>query len=111
MLPRDVAAQLKLPGASAGDFVLLDVRREDERAIAKIEPSVFIPLSELERRADELEDDEGGRDRKIVIYCHHGRRSLRAAAALRAMGFRNAVSMWGGIEEWAVSVDPKVKRY
>ncbi len=91
--------------------LLLDCRRDDEWGLCRIEGAVHIPLSEIERRADELEDDEGGRDRPVIVYCHHGQRSLRVAAALRAMGFSSVRSMAGGIELWSVDVDPEVPRY
>jgi rhodanese-related sulfurtransferase len=50
-------------------------------------------------------------DRAILIHCHHGGRSLQAAKFLRAKGFDRAVSLRGGIEEWAVTFDPKMPRY
>lgn len=97
--------------ASSDPPVLLDVRRADEWDIVHLPGAVHIPLSELERRADELEDEEGRRDRPVIVYCHHGARSLRAAAALRAMGFTDVRSMAGGIDLWAATVQPELKRY
>lgn len=93
------------------DLVLLDCRGMDEWQIARIDGAVLIPLGELERRADELETDEGGRTRSIVVHCHHGMRSMRAAAMLRGMGFTNVRSMAGGIDLWSLSVDPAIRRY
>ena len=92
-------------------FLLLDCRRPEEFQAARIEGAVLIPLQELERRADELEGDEGGKDRPIIVHCHHGQRSLRAAAMLRAMGFANVKSMAGGIDLWSQDVDRGVARY
>lgn len=91
--------------------ILLDVRRADEWEIVRLPGAVHIPLSELERRADELEDDDGRRDRPVIVYCHHGARSLRAAAALRAMGFADVRSMTDGIDLWATTVEPGMRRY
>lgn len=114
--PREVRARIE-QGEFAGPLgdprraVLLDCRREEEWERARIEGAVLIPMDEIERRADELEDEEGGRDRPVIVYCHHGRRSLRVAAALRAMGFKDVKSMAGGIDVWAIDVDPKVARY
>lgn len=110
--PREVRERVReAGGAEDAGFVLVDCRRVDEHALCKVEGALLIPLDELERRADELEDDAGGRDRLVVIYCHTGRRSLRAATTLRAMGFERAVSMAGGIDLWSVDIDPKVPRY
>lgn len=89
------------------DFVLLDVRENFERELAKIEPSQFIPLGELKARVTELP-----KNKPIVVYCHHGMRSLRAVDVLRANGFSQSFSMVGGIDEWSQRVDPlHVKRY
>lgn len=106
--PRDAAALL---GNHHPGFVLLDCRRDDEWALARINGAIHIPLNQVESRLDELETDEGLRDRQVVVYCHHGQRSLRAAAILRGAGFSNAVSMAGGIDAWSLAIDPSVARY
>ena len=74
--PRDFKAR-----RDAGErMVLLDVRTSAERATACIAGSVHLPLSEVEGRSEELRPHE---DDLIVIHCHHGVRSLRAAASQR----------------------------
>lgn len=105
--PRQVHGML----ANRTPFILLDCRRPEEHEFNRIAGDVFIPMSEVERRADELEDEEGGRETPVVVYCHHGHRSLRVAAALRALGFSDVKSMAGGIEAWSVGVDSAVPRY
>ena len=47
----------------------------------------------------------------LVVYCHHGIRSMSAAQFLERAGFTNVVSLAGGIDAWSVEVDPKVPRY
>jgi rhodanese-related sulfurtransferase len=47
----------------------------------------------------------------IVVYCHHGVRSLSGAAILQQAGFEKVASMRGGIEAWSLLVDPSVPRY
>lgn len=89
-------------------LVLVDVRTAQERAIACIEGSVHIPLSEIESRADELRAHE---DHMVVTVCHHGVRSLRAAAALRRAGFDRVRSLAGGIHLWSMDIDPAVPIY
>lgn len=112
MTPRDVKALLEDPSSGA---VLLDCRRPDELRIASIKGAVHIPMDQIERRADELEDDEGGagggRTRPIAVICHTGRRSLRVATTLRALGYTGAYSVAGGIDLWSVDIDPSVPRY
>ena len=90
-------------------FFLLDVRQPEEFGICKIEGATLIPLGELAQRLDDLRDMAEGRP--IVAHCHHGVRSLSAAALLRQAGLPNVKSMAGGIDAWSVQVDPSVARY
>ena len=70
--PRELREALRGPDAP----LVLDVRTEQERAIACIAGSVLVPLAELESHIEALRAHE---DRLIVTQCHHGVRSLRAA--------------------------------
>jgi len=88
--------------------LLLDCRRDDEVATAKIEGAVHIPMEEIGARADEIEDWE---EKPVVVYCHTGRRSLRVATLLKQMGFEDVRSMAGGIELWSLDIDPSIPRY
>jgi adenylyltransferase/sulfurtransferase len=85
---------------------LLDVREVVEHQLVRLEGDVLIPLGELIARQHELDPD-----REIVVYCHHGNRSGRATAYLRHNGFPHARNLRGGIEEWAVKIDPSLPRY
>ena len=51
------------------------------------------------------------KDAPIVFYCHLGQRSLDAASYFAGHGFTNVRSMSGGIEAWALQVDPSVPLY
>jgi rhodanese-related sulfurtransferase len=86
--------------------LLLDVRENDERAAARIEPSVHIPMNEIPGRLEELP-----RDRPIVVYCHHGQRSAMVAGYLERAGFSRVSNLTGGIDAWSLRVDPSVPRY
>lgn len=90
------------------DFLLLDVREEDEFAIARIDGSLLIPMSQLAERVDELEEH---RQRLIVVHCHHGGRSMQVTQALRNHGFEKVQNMAGGIDQWSEQVDPGIARY
>ncbi len=90
------------------DFLLLDCREADEFETAQIDGAQRLPMSQLQERLGELDDH---RDREVIVYCHHGVRSLRVAHWLRENGFRHAVSMAGGIDEWSQQIDPSVPRY
>ncbi len=103
--PRTVRSMLANPESG---IVLVDCRTEEEWDQARIEGAMLIPLHEMPERAHELDDYNG---RSIVIYCHHGRRSLQAAAILRAAGHERAMSMAGGIQRWSDEIDPTVPKY
>lgn len=87
---------------------LLDVRREWEHATASLPESVLIPLDELPLRLDEVQPPTGA---TVVVYCHHGVRSISGAAILQSAGIESVVSLAGGIDAWSERVDPSVPRY
>lgn len=93
---------------SGEEFLLLDVRQQREWDVTHIEGATLIPLNELESRIEEI---AAWKDRKVVVHCHHGVRSLNATALLRQKGFTNVYSLAGGIEAWSLMVDPGVPRY
>jgi len=102
--PRRLADKL-----SAGEPVyLLDVRQPDEHAYAALPHSTLIPLGELPARAGEVEPPAGA---LVVVYCHHGIRSLSGAALLEQAGVRSVASLAGGIDAWSRLIDPAVPRY
>lgn len=106
--PRD--AKTLMEDRSSG-AVLLDCRGADELRIASVKGARHIPMDQVELRADELETDDGGRAHDVLVICHSGRRSLRVASVLRALGFSNAYSVAGGIDLWSVDIDPSIPRY
>ncbi|MGA9519855.1 MAG: rhodanese-like domain-containing protein [Myxococcaceae bacterium] len=101
------ALREELNGPPDARPALLDVRTYGEHQIVALPGSELIPLGELEERQDELEALRG---REVVVYCHHGVRSLSGAAFLESLGF-DARSLSGGIEAWALRVDPTLPRY
>ena len=101
-------AELHKQLQSGADLLLIDCREPDEYAIASIAAAKLIPLGELPDRLTELESH---RDRQIVVHCHLGVRSLRAARWLREQGFSKAQSLAGGIEQWSVEIEPGLARY
>lgn len=88
------------------DFLFVDVREQWEHDVARIEGTVLIPLRQIPANLVRLSEA-----REVVLFCHHGVRSLDAAAWLRSQGVEGARSMSGGIDRWAVEVDPRVPRY
>ena len=88
---------------------LIDVREPNEFALARIEGSELIPMRQvpgelqtLESRADEA---------PLIVFCHHGVRSLNVVNWLRQQGLEACQSMAGGIDAWSLMIDLSVPRY
>jgi adenylyltransferase/sulfurtransferase len=94
---------------AAGEPVyLLDVRQPEEHAFAALPHSTLIPLGELTHRVEDVEPPPGA---LVVVYCHHGVRSLSGAALLERAGVRPVASLAGGLDAWSRLIDPSVPRY
>lgn len=107
MLPELTPEDLHTRLANGENLQLVDVRQPEEYAYCRIEGSVLIPLGELARRADEIDED-----RPVVLICHHGVRSMQALAYLQhRLELTNLLNLRGGIHAWSVRVDPSVAVY
>lgn len=104
--PRAVAQWYMLPKEERP--MLIDCREADELIICRIEGHDWVPLGEFPARIEAIRAES---DRGVVIYCHHGMRSRRAADFLRAHGMENTFSMSGGIDMWSDIIDSSVPRY
>ena len=101
MSPKDLHDAMR-----RGDALQLwDVRTAEERQVASIEGARHL-------------DDAGWKtlestpkDTTLVVHCHHGGRSQRAAEQLVKSGFKKVYNLTGGIDAWSQAVDPKVPRY
>ncbi len=102
--PQDVKQKLD----RKEDFVLIDCREQNEYDLVHIDHSRLVPMSELEQKAGELEDLK---DKEIVVYCHHGRRSMMVTKWMLENGFTNVKSMAGGIDRWSEEIDSELQRY
>ncbi|MCF8719587.1 molybdopterin-synthase adenylyltransferase MoeB [Nitrospina gracilis] len=91
-------------------FRFIDVRGEGERQICRIDAAMMIPLDVIEERNPEKLNGLKKTD-EIVIHCKSGVRSLKAAKALKSMGFDNVKSMRGGILEWSEKIDSSIPQY
>jgi rhodanese-related sulfurtransferase len=87
-------------------LLLVDVREPREYDVCRLPGATLIPLGSLPANLNALLDAED-----VVLYCHHGMRSLDAAVWLRQQGVASAKSMAGGIERWSTEIDASVPRY
>jgi len=85
---------------------LIDVRENWEHKIARIEGCELFPLSKISSDYPKL-----GKEEKLVIYCHHGNRSLSVCHFLVKQGYTNIINLRGGIAHWGLTVDLKMKQY
>ncbi|MEZ6134307.1 MAG: rhodanese-like domain-containing protein [Pirellulaceae bacterium] len=101
----DVAEVKRLLDEQA--IVLIDCREADEWNTAKIDGAVLLPMSNWAVESQKLSQF----DRRLVVHCHHGGRSLRVTRWLRENGFPDAQNMTGGIHAWSEQVDSQVPQY
>ena len=86
---------------------LIDVREPSEYAIAKIPGGSLVPMRTVPATLNQLRSMDGS----LIVYCHHGVRSLNVVHWLREQGVENCQSMSGGIDAWSLEIDPTVPRY
>ncbi|WP_239349991.1 rhodanese-like domain-containing protein [Snodgrassella communis] len=100
------ATQLQQWQQQNQNFILLDVREDNEVQYAAIPGHHHIPMNMIPLRQNELPDDK-----PIVLYCHHGMRSMQVALYLQETGFDNLYNLHGGIDAWSREVDASVPTY
>ena len=105
--PAEVSALLK----GGAPLRLIDVREPAEHAICHIEGATLIPMQYIPMRLSEPDDALTAQAARIVVFCHHGMRSLSVVDWLRRQGVENCQSMAGGIDLWSARIDPDVPRY
>jgi adenylyltransferase/sulfurtransferase len=98
--------ELKVKLDTGAKVLVVDVREPWEVQIASIAGATLVPLNSLPANMKLFDGAE-----EVVIFCHHGMRSLNAAAWLRSQGVDGARSLTGGIERWSTEIDPSVPHY
>ncbi|WP_404420405.1 molybdopterin-synthase adenylyltransferase MoeB [Nibricoccus sp. IMCC34717] len=107
-VPAEISVQdaRKLLDTPSAETVLIDVREPHEAQIASIRGAKLIPMGEVASRLSELP-----RNAYLLIHCHHGGRSRRVTEFLLAQGFPRVSNVAGGIDAWAVEIEPGMRRY
>ncbi len=101
------AAELKQKLDNGENIQLIDVRQPDEYEFAKIKGAKLIPLGDILKRIDEIDESK-----ETVIHCKAGGRSAKAIEFLEKAGFKGKLSnLKGGITAWSNEVDSSVPKY
>ncbi|MCW9707665.1 rhodanese-like domain-containing protein [Fodinibius salsisoli] len=79
------------------NFVLLDVREQDEWRKSHIAGASYLGKGIIER---DIETEYPNIDEEIILYCGGGFRSALAADSLQKMGYSNVKSLAGGFRSW-----------
>jgi rhodanese-related sulfurtransferase len=101
------AQELKDKMDTSEDFLLLDVRQQDEYDFVNLD-GTLIPLGQLSQRITEI---DAYKDKDVVVMCRTGSRSGQAARILVREGFQNVYNLSGGITGWSRNVDPSMPTY
>lgn len=90
------------------ELIIIDVREDFELDICKIDGSKHIKMGEIPHRLEEIP-----KDKKIVLLCHHGRRSKQVANFLlkQAYDADKIFNLTGGIHAYSCDVDSSLKIY
>ena len=86
---------------SEEDYIILDVRTQEEYDQGHIPGAILIPDTEIKHKAEEVMMDK---DQLILVYCRSGRRSKLAAEALAELGYTN-IKEFGGIIDWPYEIE------
>ena len=86
---------------SEEEYIILDVRTEEEYAQGHIPGAVLIPDYEIEQNAEKILTDK---NQMILVYCRSGRRSKNAAQALFELGYTD-IREFGGIIDWPYEIE------
>jgi rhodanese-related sulfurtransferase len=111
---REAAEKLGHRRQGEASFILLDVREPGEHYYASLGGEAEnAPLSELaERGVDALPTAvRAHKEAEIIVMCHHGVRSAQVVGWLRQQGWQNVFNLTGGIDAYALVVDPTVGHY
>lgn len=82
------------------NYIILDVRTQEEYDAGYIPGAILIPDYEIAERA---EQELSQKDQLILVYCRSGNRSKKASAKLVELGYTNIIE-FGGINDWPYEI-------
>ena len=95
------AQEAKAVMDSREDYIILDVREQEEYDESHIPGAILIPHGQIPEKAEQLLQDK---DQLLLVYCRSGRRSKIAAESLVELGYTNIME-FGGIIDWPYEVE------
>lgn len=107
-VPSITPGELKRRLDRGDDLLILDVREPEEWAISNLGGlgAVLIPMGQVLEHLDELDPT-----REIVVQCRSGGRSAAVIMELQQRGFGKLLNLEGGINRWALEIDPRLPVY
>jgi rhodanese-related sulfurtransferase len=109
-LPLEITPQEVQRRLQAGEkLALIDVREPGEFQLARIAGAELIPMRTVPAELSRLDAQAG--ETPLIVFCHHGVRSLNVVHWLREQGLGACQSMAGGIDRWSLEIDPSLPRY
>jgi rhodanese-related sulfurtransferase len=99
-------AELKQRLDQGDKLLIVDVRESWEHQICALPGARLIPMNTIPANLAELQGMG-----EVILYCHHGMRSMNVAGWLREQGIESARSLAGGIDRWSTDIDPAIPRY
>ena len=88
---------------SKSNFILLDVRSDNEVLVSKINSSIHIPMHEIPNRLNEID-----KDKLVIVQCKLGQRSAKVCEFLIENNYKNVKNLIGGIKAWSKEIDPSI---
>ena len=108
--PSQLPAWLQAAADGGALPLLLDVREPAEWQAASVRVGgaelLQLPMHSIPPRLSELDPE-----RPVAVLCHHGGRSMQVAMFLAQRGFARVANVAGGIDAWALQLDPALPRY
>lgn len=81
------------------DYLLIDVRTEQEYREGYIPTAINIPHTDIESNLDKIP-----KDKLIIVYCKIGGRASTAASKLKGLGYKNVIN-FGSIDSYKYELE------
>ncbi len=105
-----VAALARLRSAPSEAIQFVDVRESSELELAKLEGFEHLPLSEFAAWSGDIQARLDPQ-KETIVMCHHGVRSAQMCQWLQTQGFTQVRNVVGGIDAYAIAIDPSIPQY